>query len=135
MTAHNAVNQLGNWVSVLTLQFFFPAPSGHRHPCAQRFLLMGCLTSGLQVGNIDMLNCYYAHSGEGGSSRLQRRCYWLLEADEDIVLVHYLCTAVVPTPSTRSITTFQGNCQQAAAVQHGEKTCWITPTKSLASVA
>ena len=25
-----------------------------------------------------------------GRGRLQRRCYWLLDADEDIVLVHYL---------------------------------------------
>ena len=49
----------------------------------------------LKVAGRDALNCYYAHSDEGGTSRLQRRCYWLLEADEDIVLVHYLCTAVV----------------------------------------
>ena len=42
-----------------------------------------------------MLNCYYAHGDEKGDSRLQRRCYWLLEADEDIVLVHYLNTAMV----------------------------------------
>ena len=44
-----------------------------------------------------MLNCYYAHSDEAGESRLQRRCYWLLEADEDIVLVHYLNTTMVTT--------------------------------------
>ena len=44
---------------------------------------------------MDMLNCYYAHGDEKGDSRLQRRCYWLLEADEDIVLVHYLNTAMV----------------------------------------
>jgi len=44
---------------------------------------------------VDMLNCYYAHGDEKGDSRLQRRCYWLLEADEDIVLVHYLNTAMV----------------------------------------
>ena len=49
----------------------------------------------MQVGNVDMLNCYYAHGDEKGDSRLQRRCYWLLEADEDIVLVHYLNTAMV----------------------------------------
>lgn len=24
------------------------------------------------------------------STRLQRRCYWLLESEDDIVLVHYL---------------------------------------------
>lgn len=71
-------------------------------PCARRSPLTGLLTTGLQVGNIDMLNCYYAHSDEGGSSRLQRRCYWLLEADEDIVLVHYLCTAMVLPPPLHS---------------------------------
>ncbi|KAK9820359.1 hypothetical protein WJX72_009412 [[Myrmecia] bisecta] len=42
----------------------------------------------LKVGNVDMLNCYYAHADQDDS--LQRRCYWLLESDEDIVLVHYL---------------------------------------------
>jgi hypothetical protein len=53
------------------------------------------LSGAMQVGNVDMLNCYYAHGDEKGDSRLQRRCYWLLEADEDIVLVHYLNTAMV----------------------------------------
>ena len=68
----------------------------------------------LQVGNVEMLNCYYAHSeredgpqvycchclGSAAASRgellksglavWQRRCYWLLESENDIVLVHYL---------------------------------------------
>ncbi|KAK9825844.1 hypothetical protein WJX81_002837 [Elliptochloris bilobata] len=42
----------------------------------------------LKVGNKDALNCYYAHAEEKDS--LQRRCYWLLEGDDHVVLVHYL---------------------------------------------
>ncbi|KAK9807768.1 hypothetical protein WJX72_008671 [[Myrmecia] bisecta] len=42
----------------------------------------------LKVGNKDMLNCYYAHAES--LDNLQRRCYWLLEGDDNIVLVHYL---------------------------------------------
>mmetsp|Transcript_1928 Transcript_1928/g.6885 ORF Transcript_1928/g.6885 Transcript_1928/m.6885 type:complete len:237 (-) Transcript_1928:174-884(-) len=42
----------------------------------------------LKVGNQDVLNCYYAHGEE--SDRFQRRCFWLLESDMNIVLVHYL---------------------------------------------
>ncbi|KAK9846619.1 hypothetical protein WJX81_007767 [Elliptochloris bilobata] len=47
----------------------------------------------LKVGNMDMLNCYYAHAEQDDGAqgpRLQRRCYWLLESEDDIVLVHYL---------------------------------------------
>lgn len=46
----------------------------------------------LKIGNKDMLNCYYAHAEEGEHAQmtLQRRCYWMLEGDGDIVLVHYL---------------------------------------------
>lgn len=42
----------------------------------------------LKVENKDMLNCYYTHSEE--LDALQRRCYWLLDQDDGIVLVHYL---------------------------------------------
>ena len=42
----------------------------------------------LKVGNVELLNCYYAHSAE--DNRFQRRCYWLLNSDEGLVLVHYL---------------------------------------------
>ncbi|CAA7404679.1 unnamed protein product [Spirodela intermedia] len=42
----------------------------------------------LKVGNVDKLNCYYAH-GEL-NPHFQRRCYWILDqAFEHIVLVHY----------------------------------------------
>jgi len=45
----------------------------------------------LKVDNQDILNCYYAHAEEpDGEFQLQRRCYWLLEGDINIVLVHYL---------------------------------------------
>ena len=68
-----------------------------------------------------MLNCYYAHSDQddglqvsgylssmdnpccishdtfeyiciGSATALQRRCYWLLDADDGTVLVHYLAS-------------------------------------------
>ena len=42
----------------------------------------------LKVGNVELLNCYYAHAAE--DDRFQRRCYWLLNSDEGVVLVHYL---------------------------------------------
>ncbi|KAF9619312.1 hypothetical protein IFM89_006499 [Coptis chinensis] len=42
----------------------------------------------LKVGNVDTLNCYYAH-GEVNPN-FQRRSYWMLDAAyEHIVLVHY----------------------------------------------
>ena len=69
----------------------------------------------MQVGNVDMLNCYYSHADSQDGLQvstngpccarshachaftlthfvtlLQRRCYWLLESKDDIVLVHYL---------------------------------------------
>ena len=68
-----------------------------------------------QVGNKDTLNCYYAHcqqyetlqvrrpscaparlAEQTDSSCLQRRCYWMLDSEDAIVLVHYLD---VQTPS------------------------------------
>ena len=47
----------------------------------------------LKVGNVELLNCYYAHAAE--NNRFQRRCYWLLDSDEGVVLVHYLDTTTV----------------------------------------
>lgn len=48
----------------------------------------------LKVGKKEMLNCYYSHAEHTdslqGEQQLQRRCYWLLEGDDDVVLVHYL---------------------------------------------
>ncbi|XP_071705559.1 calmodulin-binding transcription activator 4-like [Rutidosis leptorrhynchoides] len=42
----------------------------------------------LKVGNVETLNCYYAHGEE--NPNFQRRCYWMLDAAmEHIVLVHY----------------------------------------------
>ena len=47
----------------------------------------------LKVGNVELLNCYYAHAAE--NDRFQRRCYWLLDSDEGVVMVHYLDTTMV----------------------------------------
>lgn len=42
----------------------------------------------LKVGNVEMLNCYYAHGEQNNS--FQRRSYWMLDpACDHIVLVHY----------------------------------------------
>ncbi|KAI3795277.1 hypothetical protein L1987_37928 [Smallanthus sonchifolius] len=42
----------------------------------------------LKVGNVEALNCYYAHGEE--NPNFQRRSYWILDsAMEHIVLVHY----------------------------------------------
>ncbi|WCJ38782.1 Calmodulin-binding transcription activator 4 [Euphorbia peplus] len=42
----------------------------------------------LKVGNVEALNCYYAHGEE--NPNFQRRSYWMLDpAHEHIVLVHY----------------------------------------------
>ncbi len=43
----------------------------------------------LKLGSKEVLNCYYAHAEDG----MQRRCYWLLEGNDAIVLVHYLDTS------------------------------------------
>ncbi|DBA68383.1 TPA: hypothetical protein ACH3X2_013687 [Trebouxia sp. C0005] len=51
----------------------------------------------LKVDNVDMLNCYYAHADR--KDGLQRRCYWLLDSEDDIVLVHYLNIAQRQQPS------------------------------------
>ncbi|XP_021291240.1 calmodulin-binding transcription activator 4 [Herrania umbratica] len=41
-----------------------------------------------QVGNVETLNCYYAHGEQ--NPNFQRRSYWMLDpAYEHIVLVHY----------------------------------------------
>lgn len=48
----------------------------------------------LKVGNVETLNCYYAH-GEH-NHKFQRRSYWILDpVFEHIVLVHYRNTEVV----------------------------------------
>ncbi|TKY47780.1 Calmodulin-binding transcription activator 4 [Spatholobus suberectus] len=42
----------------------------------------------LKVGNVEILNCYYAHGEENRT--FQRRSYWMLEPEyEHIVFVHY----------------------------------------------
>ncbi|KAJ1382076.1 IPT domain, partial [Sesbania bispinosa] len=42
----------------------------------------------LKVGNVEILNCYYAHGEENRT--FQRRSYWMLDPEyEHIVLVHY----------------------------------------------
>ncbi|KAJ8648940.1 hypothetical protein MRB53_001963 [Persea americana] len=42
----------------------------------------------LKVGDVDALNCYYAHGEQ--NPNFQRRCYWILDPTCDhIVLVHY----------------------------------------------
>ncbi|XP_073315677.1 calmodulin-binding transcription activator 4-like [Primulina huaijiensis] len=47
----------------------------------------------LKVGNVEALNCYYAH-GEH-NHKFQRRSYWILDPEyEHIVLVHYRDTEV-----------------------------------------
>ncbi|KAK9835470.1 hypothetical protein WJX74_000883 [Apatococcus lobatus] len=54
----------------------------------------------LKVGNLDVLNCYYAHADLEDGQQLQRRAYWLLDLteDKDLVLVHYL-HIVKPPPA------------------------------------
>eukprot|EP00192_Tetraselmis_astigmatica_P008464 CAMPEP_0117674478 /NCGR_PEP_ID=MMETSP0804-20121206/15062_1 /TAXON_ID=1074897 /ORGANISM="Tetraselmis astigmatica, Strain CCMP880" /LENGTH=627 /DNA_ID=CAMNT_0005483355 /DNA_START=254 /DNA_END=2137 /DNA_ORIENTATION=- len=42
----------------------------------------------LKLDQVVMLNCYYAHAIS--PENLQRRCYWLLDSSESLVLVHYL---------------------------------------------
>ncbi|BDA47093.1 probable calmodulin-binding transcription activator 2 at N-terminal half [Coccomyxa sp. Obi] len=63
----------------------------------------------LKVGNKEILNCYYAHAGDS----LQRRCYWLLDGDDNVVLVHYLSSnpqanCVLRSPLLSSDPSFSG---------------------------
>ncbi|KAI3936847.1 hypothetical protein MKW92_033557 [Papaver armeniacum] len=41
----------------------------------------------LKAGSVDVLHCYYAHGED--NENFQRRCYWMLDTWEHIVLVHY----------------------------------------------
>ncbi|KAL6011615.1 hypothetical protein ACLOJK_002063 [Asimina triloba] len=62
---------------------------GHRWRTKKDGRTVGEAHERLKVRGVEALNCYYAH-GEPNSS-FQRRCYWLLDTDQDhIVLVHYL---------------------------------------------
>ncbi|XP_021899629.1 calmodulin-binding transcription activator 4-like [Carica papaya] len=57
----------------------------------------------LKVGNIEALNCYYAHGGQ--NPNFQRRSFWMLDPSyEHIVLVHYRDISEVS--SLNSSTTF-----------------------------
>ncbi|EIE21793.1 CG-1-domain-containing protein [Coccomyxa subellipsoidea C-169] len=63
----------------------------------------------LKVGNKEILNCYYAHAEDA----LQRRCYWLLDGDDNVVLVHYLSSnphanCVLRSPSLNGNPSFSG---------------------------
>ncbi|KAK9060166.1 hypothetical protein SSX86_020870 [Deinandra increscens subsp. villosa] len=85
----------------------------------------------LKVGNVEALNCYYAHGDQ--NSNFQRRCYWMLDPGMDhIVLVHYRDITMsgrspgsTSTFSTESPTLIQGSnsyasqfTQSAAAFSH-----------------
>ncbi|KAI3730814.1 hypothetical protein L1987_61992 [Smallanthus sonchifolius] len=85
----------------------------------------------LKVGNVEALNCYYAH-GEANPN-FQRRSYWMLDSGMDhIVLVHYRDITMsghspgsVSSLSTDSSTLIQGSnayasqfTQSAAAFSH-----------------
>ncbi|KAH7299477.1 hypothetical protein KP509_24G013800 [Ceratopteris richardii] len=41
----------------------------------------------LKAGSVEVLHCYYAHGED--NENFQRRSYWMLDANEHIVLVHY----------------------------------------------
>ncbi|XP_071690880.1 calmodulin-binding transcription activator 4-like isoform X2 [Rutidosis leptorrhynchoides] len=74
----------------------------------------------LKVGNVEALNCYYAH-GELNQN-FQRRSYWMLDPGMDhIVLVHYRDITMsgnspgsIPTLSTGSSTLIQGSSSYAS---------------------
>uniref|UniRef100_A0A061R7K3 Calmodulin-binding transcription activator 1 n=1 Tax=Tetraselmis sp. GSL018 TaxID=582737 RepID=A0A061R7K3_9CHLO len=65
----------------------------------------------LKVGNVEALNCYYAHALN--PPNLQRRCYWQLECDQ-LVLVHYL-DPVAPGSSRRLPLTLEEQLRAGAA--------------------
>ncbi|KAK8643472.1 hypothetical protein V6N13_012771 [Hibiscus sabdariffa] len=56
----------------------------------------------LKVGNVEALNCYYAHGEQNPS--FQRRSYWMLDpAYEHIVLVHYRETNEAKSSSASTV--------------------------------
>ncbi|KAK1415859.1 hypothetical protein QVD17_31647 [Tagetes erecta] len=69
----------------------------------------------LKVGNVEALNCYYAHGDV--NPKFQRRSYWMLDSGMDhIVLVHYRDITMsghspgsISTLSTDSSTLIQGS--------------------------
>ncbi|XP_076953540.1 calmodulin-binding transcription activator 4-like isoform X2 [Bidens hawaiensis] len=74
----------------------------------------------LKVGNVEALNCYYAHGEQ--NPNFQRRCYWMLDQGMDhIVLVHYRDITMsghslgsISTFSTGSSTLIQGSNSHAS---------------------
>lgn len=74
----------------------------------------------LKVGNVEALNCYYAHGEQ--NPNFQRRSYWMLDPGMDhIVLVHYRDITMsahspgsISTLSTGSSTLIQGSSSYAS---------------------
>ncbi|XP_061991511.1 calmodulin-binding transcription activator 4 isoform X1 [Rosa rugosa] len=68
------------------LRFF--RRDGHRWRKKKDGRTVGEAHERLKVGNVETLNCYYAHGED--NPNFQRRSYWMLDpAYEHIVLVHY----------------------------------------------
>ncbi|KAK9934348.1 hypothetical protein M0R45_021495 [Rubus argutus] len=80
------------------LRFF--RRDGHRWRKKRDGRTVGEAHERLKVGNVETLNCYYAHGED--NPNFQRRSYWMLEpAYEHIVLVHYReISEVKPSPGS-----------------------------------
>lgn len=80
------------------LRFF--RRDGHRWRKKRDGRTVGEAHERLKVGNVETLNCYYAHGED--NPNFQRRSYWMLDpAYEHIVLVHYReISEVKPSPGS-----------------------------------
>lgn len=87
----------------------------------------------LKVENKDVLNCYYAQSEEADG--LQRRCYWLLEGDGSIVLVHYLAGKQGSKHAVADDTTCSTEPAAQSCAVAREKACHVVAAESPFSAA
>ncbi|XP_008807442.1 calmodulin-binding transcription activator 4-like [Phoenix dactylifera] len=87
----------------------------------------------LKVGNVDVLNCYYAHGEQ--NPYFQRRSYWMLDpAYDHIVLVHYrevaegrYVSGSISNLSTESCSTFN----QSTSVSNAQFRGFMSGTNGL----
>ncbi|XP_068655869.1 calmodulin-binding transcription activator 4-like isoform X2 [Aristolochia californica] len=95
----------------------------------------------LKVGNVDALNCYYAHGEQ--NPNFQRRCFWMLApAWDHIVLVHYREVTEgrhnggsTLSFSTESSSPFSQSAVYNARIPNGQNWSSLSPGESVGEVS
>eukprot|EP00892_Ulva_mutabilis_P006727 jgi/Ulvmu1/4426/UM002_0151.1 len=74
-------------------------------------------------GGIPALNCYYAHSADG---TLQRRCYWKLAGNPNIVLMHYRAPGNIKGRATNAATPLHLQDRDAVSIPNSLAPAHVT---------